>query len=49
MNLEELNVEELTLSEKESVDGGIIPAMIALAGAAFYFGWELGREYARNH
>lgn len=49
MNLEELNVEELTVSEKQNVDGGLIPEMLALAGAAFYFGWELGREYARNH
>ena len=35
--------------EEQNIDGGIIAPMLALAGAAFYFGWELGREYARNH
>lgn len=49
MNLLELNIEELTTQETQEVNGGMIPAYIAMAGAAFYFGWELGREYARNH
>ncbi|CAC9973718.1 class IIb bacteriocin, lactobin A/cerein 7B family [Flavobacterium panici] len=49
MNLEELSLVELTLDENLEVEGGIIAPMLALAGAAFYFGWDLGREYARNH
>jgi hypothetical protein len=49
MNLENLNLVELTKDESIELDGGLIIETIALAGAAFYFGWELGREYARNH
>jgi len=49
MNLENLNVVELTKVESIELDGGLIIEAIALAGAALYFGWELGREYARTH
>lgn len=48
MSLEELNLVELTKEEKQEIDGGIIAAMLALGGAAFYFGWQLGREYAQS-
>ncbi len=49
MNLENLNLVELTKEEAIELEGGLIMEAIALAGAAFYFGWDLGREYARNH
>ncbi|MFH6936921.1 bacteriocin [Flavobacterium sp. FlaQc-30] len=49
MNLEKLNLVELSKEESIELDGGIIAEVIGLAGAAFYFGWELGREYARKH
>jgi hypothetical protein len=37
------------LDENQEIEGGFIIEGLALAGAAFYFGWELGREYAQNH
>lgn len=49
MNLDELNLVELTTYENQEIEGGLIIEALALGGAAFYFGWELGREYARNH
>ena len=49
MEITKLNLVELNKQEIEEIDGGMIPALLALAGAAFYFGWELGREYARKH
>ena len=49
MNLEDLNLVELTIDENQKIEGGMIIEALALAGAAFYFGWELGREYARKH
>ena len=43
-------VQELGIQEMTSINGGnLIVGLLGLAGAAFYFGWELGREYARKH
>ncbi|MCT4003725.1 class IIb bacteriocin, lactobin A/cerein 7B family [Elizabethkingia anophelis] len=50
--MKNLNIQELSSEELRTIEGGIanpILAGLALAGSAFYFGWELGREYARKH
>jgi lactobin A/cerein 7B family class IIb bacteriocin len=49
MNLDKYNTIELKSDDLKSINGGIIPAILAIAGAAFYFGWEIGREYGRNN
>ncbi|MCL1651828.1 Uncharacterised protein [Elizabethkingia miricola] len=50
--MKSLNLQELNSDELRTIEGGIVNpilAGLALAGSAFYFGWNLGREYARNH
>ena len=42
--VQELETKEMTLIN----GGGLVPGILGLAGAAFYYGWSLGREYARQ-
>jgi len=51
-DLNKYNTLELNSTELSDINGGVLGPIIgafALAGAAFVWGWELGREYAKNH